>query len=152
MALRTSTKGDAAPRRRPLEYQRNIGNDMSMMCFVRSGSPRSFAHLDRQQIKGFNTEAVARVVFPRQAWLVSAEYRSLRSECHDNGSMDGSFSLNMSFYNREITSSEWETGWFFMYGRVHPYALTWEEDGQDYTIPVLMVRDQACQPFVKPIC
>jgi hypothetical protein len=43
-----------------------------------------------------------------------------------------------------------------MYGRVHPYALTWEleqdeghdaGDGpQDYCIPAIIVRDQIYQP------
>ena len=43
-----------------------------------------------------------------------------------------------------------------MYGRIHPYALTWEvkldnsqatgDDLANYTIPVLIVRDQGYQP------
>ena len=46
--------------------------------------------------------------------------------------------------------------WFFMYGHVHPYALTWEvklddsqatgDDLANYTIPALIVHDQGYQP------
>ena len=62
----------------------------------------------------------------------------------------------MSIYNQTIVPSEWENMWFFMYGRVHPYALTWEvepgggletTDGlKDYSIPAIITRDQDYQP------
>ncbi|KAH7033920.1 hypothetical protein B0J12DRAFT_679897 [Macrophomina phaseolina] len=63
----------------------------------------------------------------------------------------------MSIYSQPIVPSEWEQTWFLMYGRVHPYALTWEiepdegldagEAPLDYCIPALIVRDQGYQPI-----
>jgi len=139
----------------PLEYQRNIGADMSMMFFVYLGSPNTFTHPDLYRIKGFDTEVIAKVFFPRPSWMTGLEYRCLTS---DDSSNSGFFSLNMSFYNQEIIASEWKKRWFFMCGRVHPYTLTWEvETGealetadslQEYSIPAIMVRDQGYQPSV----
>ena len=58
-------------------------------------------------------------------------------------------------YQQTLVASEWEDIWFFIYGRVHPYTLTWEvklddsqatgDDLANYTIPALIVRDQGYQ-------
>ncbi|KAK2468946.1 hypothetical protein H9L39_19538 [Fusarium oxysporum f. sp. albedinis] len=56
-----------------------------------------------------------------------------------------------SIYNQQVVASEWTEQWFFMNGRVHSYALTWEVEQRDglesdtgaitqYTIPVLIVK------------
>lgn len=59
-------------------------------------------------------------------------------------------------YNQSIYPEDWEEMWFFTYGRVHPYALTWkiepdppvDDSGtlQDFTAPLLIIRDQGIQP------
>ncbi|KAJ0126837.1 Uncharacterized protein HZ326_30062 [Fusarium oxysporum f. sp. albedinis] len=63
-----------------------------------------------------------------------------------------------SIYNQQVVASEWTEQWFFMNGRVHSYALTWEVEQRDglesdtgaitqYTIPVLIVkvsREMSC--------
>ncbi|KAK2684471.1 hypothetical protein QWA68_016715 [Fusarium oxysporum] len=56
-----------------------------------------------------------------------------------------------SVCNQQVVASEWTEQWFFMNGRVHSYALTWEVEQRDglesdtgaitqYTIPVLIVK------------
>ncbi|KAH8658882.1 hypothetical protein BGZ61DRAFT_499922 [Ilyonectria robusta] len=58
-----------------------------------------------------------------------------------------------------IVALEWTEEWFFMNGRVHPYALAWEVKQQDslesdigrtvlYTIPALIICDKGCQPVL----
>jgi len=158
MSLLTPAGRDDTRRRMPLDYQRNIGADMSMMFFAHLDSLNTFTHPDHYLIKGFNTEAIAKVFFPQPSWMTGLEYQSLTSDCEDDSSNNGFFSLNMSFYNQEIIASEWENRWFFMCGRVHPYTLTWEvETGealetadslQHYSIPAIMIRDQSYQLFV----
>ncbi|EKG12707.1 hypothetical protein MPH_10165 [Macrophomina phaseolina MS6] len=132
---------------------------MSMMFFVYSRSPRTFARPDQQQIKGLNTETIARITLPTPSWIAGPEYASLRSDPENDSSNGSFFSLNISIYFQTIVPSDWEQMWFFMYGRVHPYALTWEiepdeglDSGEallDYCIPALIVRDQGYQPWVS---
>lgn len=144
--------------RKPLESQRGLGGDMSMMFFVRTQIPEKFASSLQQQIKGLNYETIAGVHFPKPDWITTPEYAAL-SDPDDNSPNWKSFSLNFSRYNSQpISEDDWSNKWFFMYGRVHPYAMTWElqpydgsEDGhipQDYTIPALIIRDQGYQPLV----
>src|SRR5579871_1376779 len=35
-------------------------------------------------------------------------------------------------YTQQLDESEWDGMWFLMNGRIHPYALTWEIDPDDY--------------------
>jgi hypothetical protein len=159
MSPSTPTTSDDLRPRRPLGSQKNAGGDMSMMFFVQSRSPRKFAHPDQYQIKGLNAETIARVIFSPPTWITATEYTALRTDS-DADTNCGFFSLNMSIYNQTIDLSEWDSMWFFIYGRVHPYALTWQvepDDGletadglQNYTIPALIVRDQGYQPWVRP--
>ncbi|XP_044716010.1 uncharacterized protein HRG_10184 [Hirsutella rhossiliensis] len=69
------------------------------------------------------------------------------------------FSLNLSIYGQPVVDSDWSEQWFFMSGRVHPYALAWEVERRDgleadvgetllYTMPALVVRDQGYQPVL----
>jgi hypothetical protein len=147
----------AAPRK-PLDSQRGLGGDMSMMFFVRTQLPKRFPSTLQQQIKGLNLETIAGVHFPIPDWMTAPEYLIL-SDRDDDSPEWKSFSLNLSIYNQTISPDDWTEKWFFMYGRVHPYALTWEllpdngsDDGdvlQEYTIPALVVRDQGYQPLVS---
>jgi len=135
--------------RKPLDSQRNAGGDMSMMFLAYPAPPRKFPHQNDYLVKGLNTETLARVVFPPPPWLTTPEYSFLCINQEPHAS--AFFSLNLPIYNQGMFSSDWEAEWFLMYGRVHPFALTWEiePDGelpQDYTIPALIVRDQSCQP------
>ncbi|KAK7583562.1 hypothetical protein V3481_012850 [Fusarium oxysporum f. sp. vasinfectum] len=93
---------------------------------------------------------------PASSWLLAAEYAPLRSDV-DDSSTSIFFSLNLSIYNQPIVASEWIEEWFFMNGRVHPYALAWEVEQHNglesdadcillYTMPALIVRDQGYQP------
>jgi hypothetical protein len=128
---------------------------MSMMFFVHSREPKRFARPDQHHIKGLNTECIARVALPPPSWIAGPEYAFLRSDPEDDSSYCAFFSLNMALYSQSIPP-EWEQTWFFMYGRVHPYALTWEmeqdegrdagEAPQDYCIPAIIIRDQSYQP------
>jgi hypothetical protein len=62
----------------------------------------------------------------------------------------------LSMYDQSFNPSTWDDAYFFLYGQVHPYALTWEirsdnswdtdDDIRDYTIPPLIVRDHCYQP------
>ncbi|KAM4064141.1 hypothetical protein HRG_012610 [Hirsutella rhossiliensis] len=124
--------------RQPLDSQKNAGADMSMMAFVQPGCPAS------------------EVFLPTPSWLSTPEYAAIRSDT-GNPSTCIFFSLNISIYNQQIISSEWTEQWFFMVGRVHPFALTWEIERRDglesdddniteYTVPALIVRDHSYQP------
>ncbi|RYC76782.1 hypothetical protein BFJ63_vAg20341, partial [Fusarium oxysporum f. sp. narcissi] len=64
-----------------------------------------------------------------------------------------------SVCNQQVAASEWTEQWFFMNGRVHSYALTWEVEQRDgpesdtgaitqYTIPVLIVKVSKEMPCV----
>jgi hypothetical protein len=133
-----------------------MAGDMSMMFPVRPQLPKRFASPKQQQIKGLNFETIAAVYFPPPPWMNSSEYAALQPQTDAETANWGYFSLNFSLYNQAFTPSDWEDEWFFMHGRVHPYALTWEiepgndpdagHDAQDYTIPALIVRDQGYQP------
>ncbi|KAM4056482.1 hypothetical protein HRG_003369 [Hirsutella rhossiliensis] len=144
--------------RKPLDSQTGAGGDMSVMLFVQTDCPARFAHLDEHRIKGLNAEAMARVLLPPPAWLLTAEYAPLRSGA-DNSPTSVFFSLNLSIYGQSILDTDWTEQWFFMNGRVHPYALAWEVEQRDglesdtggtvlYTMPALVVRDQGYQPVL----
>jgi len=154
MPTSTPTSNDNAYYRRPLETQRNLGGDMSMMCFVRPQCPQKFDSPNKHQIKGLNVKALGEIFFPPPTWMTDSNYNysNLRANSENDDQNWGSFSVNMSMYNQILIETEWDDKWFFMYGRVHPYALTWEikpEIGnnlQPYTTPALIVRDQGYQP------
>ncbi|GJN66038.1 hypothetical protein PLICBS_000054 [Purpureocillium lilacinum] len=148
----------SASLRRPLDSPRGAGGDMSMMCFVQPECPSRFAHPDEHRIKGLNAETLARIFLPPPAWLLTAKYAPLRANTGDSPT-SVFFSLNLSIYSQSIVSCEWTEEWFFMSGRVHPYALAWEVEQQDgfesdtgdtllYTMPALVVRDQSYQPVL----
>ncbi|KAJ3453747.1 hypothetical protein MRS44_018379 [Fusarium solani] len=130
---------------------------MSMIFFAQPDCPSRFAHQEQHRIKGLNAETLARIFLPPPSWLLAAEYAPLRSEADDSPTSIF-FSLNLSIYNQPIVASEWIEEWFFMNGRVHPYALAWEVEQHDglesdagrtllYTMPALIVRDQGYQPL-----
>jgi hypothetical protein len=133
--------------RRPLDNQKNIGGDMSMMFFARSRFSRKFTSPEQHHIKGLNVEAVTGILFPPPTWISIPEYSGLLAYPEDDNSNCAYFSLNLSMYNQTLDPSELTDTWFFMYGRVHPYALTWEVGPNNYyTIPALIIRDQGYQP------
>jgi hypothetical protein len=143
------------PARRPLDSQRGLGGDMSMMFFVRPQLPRKFSASEQQLIKGLNIEAIAFIDLPPPPWLEDFHYRALIEQPDGGLSHRAFFSLNVSMYNRPLANSDWEGLLFFFNGRVHPYALTWEvpstdtnasDDTQHYTIPALIVRDNGYYP------
>ncbi|KAM4066725.1 hypothetical protein HRG_012155 [Hirsutella rhossiliensis] len=111
--------------RQPLDSQKNAGADMSMMAFVQPGCPSRFAYQNEHRVKGLNAETLARVFLPTPSWLSTPEYAAIRSD-PDNPSTCIFLSLNISIYNQQIIPSEWTEQWFFMVGRVHPFALTWK--------------------------
>ncbi|KAM4067435.1 hypothetical protein HRG_012258 [Hirsutella rhossiliensis] len=124
--------------RKPLDSQKGAGGDMSMI--------------------GLNAETIARIFLPPPSWLLTAEYAPLRLDTDDSPTSIF-FSLNLSIYNQPVIASEWSEEWFFMNGRVHPYALAWEVKQRDglesetgdtliYTMPALVVRDQGYQPIL----
>ncbi|KAG7424477.1 hypothetical protein Forpi1262_v014582 [Fusarium oxysporum f. sp. raphani] len=128
------------------------------MLFVQPDCPSRFAYQDQHRIKGLNAEALARVFLPAPSWILTPEYAQLRSD-PDNPSGCIFFSINLSIYNQQVVASEWTEQWFFMNGRVHPYALTWDIEQRDglepdtgaitqYTIPALIIRDQGYQPIL----
>ncbi|XP_044715981.1 uncharacterized protein HRG_10155 [Hirsutella rhossiliensis] len=103
------------------------------MAFVQPGCPSRFAYQNEHRVNGLNAETLARVFLPTPSWLSTPEYA--------------------------IIPSEWTEQWFFMVGRVHPFARTWEIERRDglesdddniteYTIPALIVRDHSYQPVV----
>jgi hypothetical protein len=159
MSASTSTSNQIAAPRKPHETQKGLGGDMSMMFFVRTQIPKSFSSAHKQQIKGLNFETFAAVPFPTPQWMEADEYAALRPSTDHGSSIWRQFSLNFSLYPQKITETDWEDQWFFMYGRVHPYALTWEhqpedssydaDEPQEYTIPALIVRDLGYQPLVS---
>ncbi|KAK4070013.1 hypothetical protein Purlil1_13589 [Purpureocillium lilacinum] len=130
----------AALRRKPLESQKHVGGDMSMMAFVQpAAAPNRFAYPEDHHLKGLNAETLARFQLPRPQWLSTPEYTPILGD--------------------QIDASEWANQWFFMTGRVHPYALTWELERRDglesdgdniiqYTVPTFVVRDHGFQPYV----
>ncbi|KJZ68652.1 hypothetical protein HIM_11958 [Hirsutella minnesotensis 3608] len=150
--------GTHARRRRPLEYQRNLGSDMSLMFFVVSDLPVKFPHRDQHLIRGLDAEALARVIFPKPSWLTDTlEYRPLlrTADADDDFFSQAFFSLNISLYNTPIVASEWQEQYFLMHGRVHPYVLVWDLDPSprrgpvegpvDYCAPALIIRDLGFQ-------
>jgi hypothetical protein len=144
--------------RKPLDSQKNTGGDMSMFFFVQSEFVKQFTSPEKHHVKGLNAESVAMVPFPPPSWITSPVYTALRAK--EDNSDRCFFSLNFSMYDPSIDLSDWNMQWFFMYGRVHPYALSWEVQLHDqdpeiiemigdsayYTIPALIVRDQGYQP------
>jgi hypothetical protein len=153
MPISTPTNYNEIHPRKPLDNARNIGGDMSMIFFVRSRIVKTFTSPDDKQnyrIKGLNTECVAGIPFPQPTWITNSEYRTLRMNSENDDSNWAFFGLNLSIFNQTLTESKWNDTWFFMHGRVHPYALTWEVetdgDTANYTVPLLMVRDQGYQP------
>ncbi|RMI94951.1 hypothetical protein CDV36_016433, partial [Fusarium kuroshium] len=156
----SSSGGGSSHARKPLSSPRNVGGDMSIMFFVQPGCPSRFASADEHRVKGLNAETIARVVLPIPPWLTAPDYSPLRAHPADP-SPSIFFSLNLSIYNQQIVPDDWSDQWFFMAGRVHPFALTWEIERQDgledeladgdhlaYTIPALIVRDQGYQPVL----
>ncbi|KAK4089236.1 hypothetical protein Purlil1_6225 [Purpureocillium lilacinum] len=148
----------SSTRRQPLNSQKDAGSDMSMMAFVQPGCPTRFTYQNDQRVKGLNAETLAKVFVPTPPWLSSPEYAPIKSD-RSNPSTYIYFSLNISIYNQQITASEWAEQWFFMVGRVHPFALTWELEQRDgleseedsiieYTVPAFIVRDHSYQPVL----
>ncbi|OAQ57910.1 hypothetical protein VFPFJ_11711 [Purpureocillium lilacinum] len=143
--------------RKPLESQKYVGGDMSMMAFVQpAAAPNRFAYPDGHHVKGLNAETLAKIQLPRPQWLSAPEYAPILGDAEPL-SPSIFFSLNISLYNQQINASEWANQWFLMTGRVHPYALTWEleqrdgleSDGENisqYTVPTFVVRDHGFQP------
>ncbi|KAJ6437542.1 hypothetical protein O9K51_09748 [Purpureocillium lavendulum] len=149
--------GISGPVRRPLDTQKYVGGDMSMMAFVQpAAAPARFAFPNEHHVKGLNAETLAKVQLPSPQWLSTPEYAPMLG---DSEPLSPSifFSLNISLYNQQIDASEWANQSFFMVGRFHPYALTWELEQRDglesesdnihqYTVPTLVVRDHSFQP------
>ncbi|XP_044716533.1 uncharacterized protein HRG_10065 [Hirsutella rhossiliensis] len=128
------------------------------MFFAQPDCPARFAHQDEHRIRGLNAEAIARVLLPVPSWLLESEYAPLRAEGDDLGP-SLFFSLNLSIYGQPVVDTDWSEQWFFMSGRVHPYALSWEVERRDgleagpddailYTVPALIVRNQGYQPVL----
>jgi hypothetical protein len=155
------TSNDGSPHaRKPLDSQRSAGGDMSIMFFVQPGRPSRFSSSDQHRVRGLNAETIARVVLPTPSWLAAPDYSPLRTNPVDP-LPSIFFSLNLSLYNQQLVPEDWSNQWFYMTGRVHPFALAWElehqgsleEDSRDddvvvYTIPALIVCDQGYQPYV----
>ncbi|XP_044714571.1 uncharacterized protein HRG_11857 [Hirsutella rhossiliensis] len=142
MSSSPSADSSAPHLRKPLGSSKGAGSDMSMMFFAQPDCP----------------EAIARVLLPVPSWLLEADYAPLRAEGDDLGP-SLFFSLNLSIYGQPIVDTDWSEQWFFMSGRVHPYALAWEVERRDgleagpddtvlYTVPALIVRDQGYQPVL----
>jgi hypothetical protein len=145
---------------KPMESQRNIGSDMTMFFFVQPHAPSIVRSPVDQRIKGLNAETIGKVLLPPPPWLLDERYAPLQSaENQDPGPTGIFFSLNLSIYGQQINPSDWSDSWFWMHGRAHPYALTWQieqVDGlesevgalMDYTIPAIQIRDLGYQPCV----
>ncbi|KAH6997044.1 hypothetical protein EDB80DRAFT_620351, partial [Ilyonectria destructans] len=142
--------------RQPLPSQRNIGSDMTMFFFIQPGCPQKFPSSDQSYIRGLNSEAISKLYLPAPAWLQRDEFQPLRTH-RDDDCPGVFFSLNLSIYKFDIIPDEWRNTWFFMFGRVHLYALTWEIEQVDgleedvgntveYTIPAMVIRDFGYQP------
>ncbi|KAM4061913.1 hypothetical protein HRG_008829 [Hirsutella rhossiliensis] len=158
MSSSPSADSSALHLRKPLVTSKGAGGDMSMMFFAQPDCPARFAHQDEHRIRGLNAEAIARVLLPVPSWLLESEYAPLRAEGDDLGP-SLFFSLNLSIYGQPVVDTDWSEQWFFMSGRVHPYALSWEVERRDgleagpddtilYTVPALIVRDQGYQPVL----
>jgi len=91
--------------------------------------------------------------------LLNDEHAVLQPKEDDENIGSAPFSLNLSMYDQAVSDpSNWNDQCFFLYGIVHPYALTWEigptndsdtaNEPQNYTIPSLIVRDQCYQPYI----
>jgi hypothetical protein len=140
----------------PLENQRAVGGDMSIFFMTRLPRLNKFESPEQQQIKGLNFETIATVRLPPPAWLNDPQYTALQAKESDGDTTSVLFSLNISVYDSAINISDWDDMYFFLYGLVHPYALTWEitpevdfdtnTEIQNYTIPPLIVRDACYQP------
>ncbi|KAH7118355.1 hypothetical protein EDB81DRAFT_915368 [Dactylonectria macrodidyma] len=160
MAASTTSTHGSPHARKPLVSQRSAGGDMSIAFFVQPGCPSRFTSSGQHRVKGLNAETIARVILPTPPWLAALDYSPLRTDPADP-SPSIFFSLNLSIYNQQIVPEDWLDQWFFMAGRVHPFALTWEVERQDgrleesvdsgllaYTIPALIVRDLGYQPIL----
>ncbi|KJZ69907.1 hypothetical protein HIM_10692 [Hirsutella minnesotensis 3608] len=158
MSSSPSADSSAPHLRKPLSSSKGTGGDMSMMFFAQPDCPARFAHQDEHRIRGLNAEAIARVLLPVPSWLLESEYAPLRAE-GDDLVPSLFFSLNLSIYGQPVVDTDWSEQWFFMSGRVHPYALSWEVERRDgleagpddtilYTVPALIVRDQGYQPVL----
>jgi hypothetical protein len=132
---------------------------MSIFFITRVPPLTRFGSPEEQQIKGLNFETIASVNFPTPAWLHDPEYAALQPKEDDENIGSAPFSLNLSMYDQAVSDpSNWNDQCFFLYGIVHPYALTWEigpnndldatDEPQNYTIPSLIVRDQCYQPYI----
>ena len=81
---------------------------------------------------------------------------SLLTDAGDEETPSGTLNLSFSMCDQNIYPEDWEELWFFAYSRIHPYALTWKiepdpalDDNdplQNFTAPLLIIRDQAVQP------
>ncbi|KAH8661809.1 hypothetical protein BGZ61DRAFT_499473 [Ilyonectria robusta] len=142
----TSTHGQPHARK-PLASQRSAGGDMSIAFFVQPGCPSRFASSDQHRVKGLNAETIARVILPTPPWLAALDYSPLPTDPADP-SPSVFFSLNLSIYNQQIVPDDWLDQWFFMAGRVHLFALTWEVElrDQDYQ-PILPLSLSATDQF-----
>ena len=132
---------------------------MSIFFIARVPPLTRFGSPEEQQIKGLNFETIASINFPTPAWLQDPEYVALQPKDDDDNLGSAPFSLNLSMYDQAVSDpSNWNDQCFFLYGIVHPYALTWEigpnndsnatDEPQNYTIPSLIVRDQCYQPYM----
>ena len=145
---------------KPLDTQRNVGSDMSIMCFARTGTPLKVSQTEQQLVRGLNAETITKIPFNPPPWSTNPEYDYLFKASEDFHPHLGLFNLSLSLYNHQIVPGEWEDFWFLIYGRIHPYSLTWQveldadlgpgEPTQDFTIPLIMVRDQNIQPYAHP--
>lgn len=126
------------------------------MAFVQTGCPSKFAYPDEHRIKGLNAETIARISLPTPTWLRNPEYAIFQYD-KETSVTYVFMSVNISMYNQQVVPSDWTDQWFFMTGRAHPYALTWETlqtDGletevgliSEYTIPAFILRDLSYQP------
>lgn len=155
-----SASPDASPHQRgPLDGLKPAGGDMSIFFIARVPPLTRFGSPEEQQIKGLNFETIASVNFPTPAWLHDPAYAALQPKDDDENIGSAPFSLNLSMYDQAVSDpSDWNDQCFFLYGTVHPYALTWEigpsndsdaaDEPQNYTIPSLIVRDQCYQPYI----
>ncbi|KAM4056502.1 hypothetical protein HRG_003383 [Hirsutella rhossiliensis] len=132
MSSSPSADSSAPHLRKPLATSKGAGGDMSMMFFAQPDCPARFAHQDEHRITGLT---------PRP---------SPESSCR----------LNLSIYGQPVVDTDWSEQWFFMSGRVHPYALSWEVERRDgleagpddailYTVPALIRPVPSTPPVVS---
>jgi hypothetical protein len=152
------TSPDASPHQRgPSDTLKAAGGDMSIFLIARVPPLNRFGSPEEQQIRGLNFETITTINIPSPSWLDSPEYMALQSTDREDNVGSASFSLNLSIYDQAPDPPEWSDMYFFLYGLVHPYALTWEvasqtdfdavDEIQNYTIPSLIVRDHCYQPY-----